>query len=183
MRRSSSRRRTPCRRTPTAPSPDSPHAGSSSSEDRPSSREPSRIELRSRFSQVIRLAGVDRYETAAAVSAWHFTAGASKVYIATGTKYLDALVAGPRAAADGAPLLLVGTDSVPEATAQELRRLGPSQIVIVGSSGVVSDALKAELNSYATGAVTRIAGRVAVFDRGSSGGNGIRHPGVRRHCR
>ena len=115
-------------------------------------------DLRSRYAQVIRLAGANRYETAAAVSAWHFGAGASTVYVATGEKYLDALVAGPRAAEEGAPLLLVGANAVPPATAQELRRLDPSHIVIVGSSGAVSEAVKTELADYATSGATRIAG-------------------------
>ena len=114
--------------------------------------------LRSRFPEVVRLAGANRYETAAAVSRWHFGGGASTVYVATGSDYLDALVAGPRAAAEGAPLLLVERDAVPPATAKELRRLDPGRIVLVGSSGVVSDAVKAELSGYASGSVTRVAG-------------------------
>lgn len=115
-------------------------------------------DLRSRFPEIVRLAGNDRYATAAAVSRWHFTHGASTVYIATGLNFLDALVAGPQAAAAHAPLLLVGTDTVPAATATELDRLNPERIVLVGSSGVVSDSVKAELSTYADGGVTRVAG-------------------------
>ncbi|MEA3511658.1 MAG: cell wall-binding repeat-containing protein, partial [Actinomycetota bacterium] len=111
-----------------------------------------------RFSEVIRLAGSDRYATAAAVSKWHFTNGASTVYVATGLKFLDALIAGPRAAAENAPLLLVNSTAVPPATATELGRLSPDRIVLIGSAGVVSDGVKAELSRYAPGGVTRIAG-------------------------
>jgi putative cell wall-binding protein len=115
-------------------------------------------DLKSRFPEVIRLAGDDRYETAAAVSRWHFTGGASTVYVATGLKFLDALVAGPSAAAENAPLLLVASSTVPPATASELQRLSPDRIVLVGSSGVVSDTVKAELATFAPSGVTRIAG-------------------------
>jgi putative cell wall-binding protein len=115
-------------------------------------------DLRSRFPEVVRLAGNDRYATAAAVSKWHFTGGASTVYVATGLNYLDALVAGPRAAAENAPLLLVNSTTVPAATAAELSRLNPDRIMLVGSAGVVSDDVKAKLTSYATSGVTRIAG-------------------------
>ena len=114
--------------------------------------------LRTRFSEVVRLAGNNRYETAAAVSRWHFTAGSSTVYVATGAGYLDALVAGPLAAAASAPLLLVESNRVPPATAKELQRLGPIKIVLMGSSGVVSDTVKAALSNYASGGVTRVAG-------------------------
>ncbi|MEA3502856.1 MAG: cell wall-binding repeat-containing protein [Actinomycetota bacterium] len=115
-------------------------------------------DLRARFPEVVRLSGPDRYATAAAVSRWHFTDGASTVYVATGLNYLDATVAGPPAATDNAPLLLVTSNGVPAATADELRRLGPDRIVLVGSSGVVSDAVEAKLAGYASSGVTRIAG-------------------------
>jgi len=114
--------------------------------------------LRSRFAEVIRLAGSDRYATAAAISRWHFAGGASIVFVATGEKYLDALVAGPRAAAEGAPLLLVEAGSVPQATKEELRRLAPDHIIVVGSSAVVGDAVADQLAQYAAEGVTRIAG-------------------------
>ncbi len=115
-------------------------------------------ELKSRFPEVIRLDGRDRYETAAAISQWYFSAGASTAFVVTGLNYLDAMVAGPRAATENAPLLLVTKDNVPDATGAELRRLGPERIVIVGSSGVVSDAVMSELATFATGEVTRISG-------------------------
>jgi putative cell wall-binding protein len=115
-------------------------------------------DLRSRFPEVVRLAGSDRYATAAAVSKWHFTGGATTVYVATGSNYLDALVAGPRAAAESAPLLLVTSNTVPTATAAELDRLKPDRIVLVGSAGVVSDDVKAELAGYAANGTNRIAG-------------------------
>ena len=114
--------------------------------------------LAAQYPEVIRLAGPDRYETAAAISAWHFVDGASTVYVATGVKYLDAMVAGPRAAAEDAPLLLVTRDSVPGATAKELQRLAPDRIVIVGSSGIVGDGVAKELARYTSGGVSRIAG-------------------------
>ncbi len=115
-------------------------------------------DLQSRFPEVVRLAGNDRYATAAAVSKWHFANGASTVYVATGLNYLDALVAGPRAAAEDAPLLLVTSNAVPGATAAELDRLSPDRIVLVGSSGVVRDAVEQELAKHAAAGVTRISG-------------------------
>ncbi len=134
-------------------------------------------DLRSRYPEVIRLAGSDRYATAAAVSKWHFTDGASTVYIATGLNYLDALVAGPRAAAENAPLLLVTSTTVPDATATELNRLKPDRIVLVGSAGVVGDNVKTELSRFAADGVTRIAGSsrysTAAAIAAQSSGNGV----------
>jgi putative cell wall-binding protein len=115
--------------------------------------------LAARFPSVVRLSGPNRFATAVAVSRWHFTdaTAVDTVYIATGRNYLDALVAGPAATSDNSPVLLVERDEVPSSTLNEVERLAPSRIVIVGSAGVVSEAVVATLGS--TGAtVERIAG-------------------------
>jgi len=115
-------------------------------------------EIATLTTEVVRLGGIDRYDTAAIVSAWAFPSGSDVAYVATGTGFRDALVAGPRAAADGAPILLVEEDSVPDVTRDELVRLGVDRIVIMGSSGVVGTAVEADLAVYAAGGVSRIAG-------------------------
>ena len=107
--------------------------------------------------RVTRLAGSDRYATAAAVSASVFAAGAPIVYIATGATFPDALAAGAAAARVRAPILLVAGNALPAATAAELVRLGPDKIVVMGGTSVVSDAVVHQLRPYAT-TVVRIAG-------------------------
>ncbi len=105
-----------------------------------------------------RLAGGDRYASAAAVSASTFGPGVPIVYVATGSSFPDALAGGPAARVGGGPLLLTGKGSVPAATAAELSRLRPGRIVVLGGTGVVSDAVVSQLNGYTTGGVTRVAG-------------------------
>ncbi len=97
---------------------------------------------------VTRLAGADRYSTAAAISAASFAQYVPVVYIATGTNFPDALAGAPVAGAVGGPLLLVTRDTIPAATAAELTRLAPASIVVLGSTGVVSDAVAAALYGY-----------------------------------
>jgi type VII secretion-associated serine protease mycosin len=104
---------------------------------------------------VTRVAGADRYATAAGISRAAF-ASASTVYVATGENYPDALAAGAVAAARGAPLLLVRAGAVPNPTLAELQRLGPDRIVIVGSTGSVGTGVAATLAEF--GAVTRVSG-------------------------
>ena len=87
---------------------------------------------------VTRSSGPERYDTAAALSKATFPNGAAIVYLTTGTNYPDALSAAAVAGGHG-PVLLTRTDSVPAATVAELRRLGPSRIVVVGGSRAVSD--------------------------------------------
>ncbi|WP_022891191.1 cell wall-binding repeat-containing protein [Agromyces subbeticus] len=84
-----------------------------------------------------RLEGVDRYATAVAISEASYPGGAPVVYIASGTEFADALAAAPAAAHKGGPMLLTAADVLPEATAAEIRRLAPQQIVVVGGDGAV----------------------------------------------
>ncbi len=106
---------------------------------------------------VTRLAGTDRYATAAAVSKAYVSPGVGTVFVATGANFPDALAGAAAAGAMGAPILLVAQGSVPTATATELTRLHPAKIVILGSTGVVSAAVASALGQYAA-SVTRLAG-------------------------
>ena len=106
---------------------------------------------------VTRVAGPDRYATAAAVSASAFAAGASVAYVATGVTFPDALAAGAAAAGAGAPILLVEPNALPGATAAELARLTLDQIVVMGGTGIVSDAVLNQLKAYAP-TVRRVSG-------------------------
>lgn len=106
---------------------------------------------------VTRLAGADRYATAAAISAATFDKGVDAVYIATGLDFPDAVSAGAAAAHLGGPLLLVKKDVIPTATSRELNRLKPKQIIVVGGEAVIYTDVEAELGDYAP-IVTRHAG-------------------------
>ncbi|WP_146084580.1 MULTISPECIES: cell wall-binding repeat-containing protein [unclassified Rathayibacter] len=108
---------------------------------------------------VTRLAGTDRQGTAVEISKATFaTPGVPVVYIATGANFPDALSAGPAAAKQGGPLLLVDRDSVSQVVRDELTRLKPQRIVVVGSDLSVSDALATDLGQYANGRVFRLGG-------------------------
>jgi putative cell wall-binding protein len=106
--------------------------------------------------QVVRIAGSNRYETAASISENTFRSGADVVHVASGTSFADALAGGPAAAVADGPVLLVDHDSVPEATAAELGRLAPDRIVVLGGEAAVSSATAQQLRSFAP--VTRRAG-------------------------
>lgn len=100
-----------------------------------------------------RLAGANRFETAAAISQARFPT-ADTVYIATGSNFPDALAGAPVAALDQAPILLVTQNSIPAATQAELNRLNPTDTIVLGGTAVISDAVAASL----PGSVTRLAG-------------------------
>ena len=100
----------------------------------------------------VRMAGNDRFQTAAQISADVYPSGASTVFVAAGTNFADGLAAAPAAAQASAPLLLVQTDVVPSSTAAELQRLAPTRVVIVGGTRVVSEAVEQRLRELAPSA-------------------------------
>ena len=103
------------------------------------------------ISIVGRLAGPDRFSTAAAVSVATFGPGVPVVYIANAYNFPDALAGAAAAGTAVGPVLLAApTGPLHPATAAELARLKPGRIVVLGSAGVVSDAVHASLGAYLT---------------------------------
>ncbi len=105
--------------------------------------------LRSSNLATTRLAGANRYETAVAISKHSFPTGAPIVFVATGSGFADALAGGPAAAALGGPVLLTSSGSVPKAVSDEIARLSPDTIVVLGGTGVVSKAVYKQLSGMA----------------------------------
>ena len=105
-----------------------------------------------------RISGVDRYATSAQTSAANFSPGVSVVYVGSGQAFPDALSGASAAAKQGGPVLLVQNGLLPMSTAQELARLRPGRIVLLGSTGAVDTPVMNLLQGYTTGTVTRLAG-------------------------
>lgn len=106
-------------------------------------------------SDVVRLAGPDRFATAAAVAA-RFPTGVETVYVASGATFPDALAGAALAGREGAPILLALPDRVPDATLAALERLDPERVVVLGGPPTLSEAVADQLSPY--GQVSRIAG-------------------------
>ena len=107
---------------------------------------------------VERLAGPDRFSTSAAISAVSFDPGVSVAYIANGYNFPDALSAAPVAGKDKAPVLLVSADGIPAPVVDELKRLKPGRIVVLGGVNAISNAVETTLKNLTAGNVTRTAG-------------------------
>ena len=103
-----------------------------------------------------RLAGSNRYDTSAVISQSGFAPGVPVAYVASGLGFPDALGAAPAASQLGGPLLLTDTTTLPPSVDQELRRLQPGRIVVVGGTPSVDDSVVAQLNAIAP--TTRVAG-------------------------
>ncbi|AXH95332.1 cell wall-binding repeat-containing protein [Ornithinimicrobium avium] len=102
--------------------------------------------------EVTRIAGLDRYATAARVSE-QFAPGVRTVYVASGRNFPDALAAAARAGSLGGPVLLVRPDSVPAATRVALQRLDPRTVVVAGGTTAVSAGVESTLRGLVPDAV------------------------------
>lgn len=109
---------------------------------------------------VDRVSGGDRFATSIAVSqaAYPSPATASTVFIADGLSFADALSAGPAAASNHGPLLLTAPGYLPDPVKQEIQRLRPSTIVVVGGVNVVSVDVENELKTLAASVVREAGG-------------------------
>jgi putative cell wall-binding protein/uncharacterized protein YkwD len=96
-------------------------------------------------SSVTRLGGADRYATAVAIAEATYSAGET-LYIANGQNFPDALAGAPL----GGPLLLVPDgDTVPQEVLDEVTRLAPPSMVVLGGPLGVSDGADAALHAAA----------------------------------
>jgi putative cell wall-binding protein/streptogramin lyase len=108
-------------------------------------------------SEVERVAGQNRYETAVALVERAFGgASGDTLYVATGEAFPDALSGAAAAAANGQALLLTPSNSVPEEVSGAIRALQPSRIALLGGTGALSASVETQLDDIAP--VTRLAG-------------------------
>jgi putative cell wall-binding protein len=108
--------------------------------------------------QVNQLAGTDRYSTAVAISEAGWPDGANTVFIVNGQGFADALSAGAAAAFIDAPMLLVPRDDIPQGVADELTRLQPQSIYVIGGQSAVSESVYGRLLSYTSNTLQRLPG-------------------------
>ncbi|MCU1381003.1 MAG: glycoside hydrolase, family 43 [Acidimicrobiales bacterium] len=106
--------------------------------------------------RVLRLAGTDRFDTAARLSAAAFGTGVPVAFLAQGHSFSDALAAGAAAGRLEGPVLLVERNRVPAVVAKELARLRPARIVLVGGESAIGQPVA---DSVRHGDVDRVGGR------------------------
>jgi putative cell wall-binding protein len=102
--------------------------------------------------------GSDRYATAVAISRAAFAPGVTAAFVATGASFPDALAAGPAAIATRGPVLLTRPGELPAATRDELARLAPGTIYLLGGTRAVSESVRAAIAQATGRPVVRLAG-------------------------
>ena len=90
-----------------------------------------------------RIAGNNRYETAALASRAAYPNGAPVCYVVSGETFPDALAAG---SFNDGPILLTQSTRLPKPTADEVRRLRVKRVVVLGGTAAVSQSVVEELD-------------------------------------
>lgn len=119
------------------------------------------IVLEARAIDIDRIAGDDRFATAAAVATDGLHNDESVGYVVVnGLGFADAIAAGPLATRLGARILLTRRDDLPPVVREALAEHPPLSVTTVGGEGVISSLVEAELNT-----LTRPYQRISGTDR------------------
>ncbi|SHF76377.1 carboxypeptidase regulatory-like domain-containing protein [Ornithinibacillus halophilus] len=102
-------------------------------------------ELEAEGLNIRRIAGENRYATAALIAEEVAPDGIEQAIVANGRDFPDALSAATHAAKAGMPILLTRPDSLPEETASVVETLGVTETIIVGGYEVVTEEVAAQL--------------------------------------
>lgn len=105
-----------------------------------------------------KLAGNTEYDTAVSVSKKGWPNGSKKVIIVNGDIIADGISATPLAATYDAPLLIVKKDTLPKVIDEELKRLSPEEIIIVGGTNTINDSVCNSIASSTKAKMSRIWG-------------------------
>ena len=116
------------------------------------------VEAKAKEVQVQSIIGNNRYETAVLLSKSQFDS-ANTVVIANGSSLADGLTVTPLAAYKKAPILLTEVNRLPAETKAEISRLGATNAIIVGGTGVVSTNVAKELYSLGIVNIQRLGGK------------------------
>jgi putative cell wall-binding protein len=107
--------------------------------------------------EIIRVAGADRYGTAADAATDAYPDGSANVVLASGERFPDALAGGGLAGSLDAPILLTMQNTLPAATIAALDELDAENVTILGGTEAVSPAVATALTG-AGYSVDRVAG-------------------------
>ncbi|HWQ43853.1 MAG TPA: cell wall-binding repeat-containing protein [Desulfosporosinus sp.] len=110
------------------------------------------------FNNIDRIGGYDRYDTNTLIAQKLVAPKNTPIVIASGESFPDALSISSIASSYGYPILLTAKDSLSPGIKSYISSVQPSQVYIVGGTGVVSDAVQTSIKALTPATITRLAG-------------------------
>lgn len=108
--------------------------------------------------RVSRVYGSNRALTSVQVSKNAYPMAPVQVVLARQDAFADALAGAPLAYAVQGPILLTARDSLPTAVANEIKRLKPGRVIVLGGTGAVSDGVVRSVKALRSGLVVERVG-------------------------
>lgn len=97
------------------------------------------------FRNIVRIIGLDRYDTSYKIARSLNDKTVSTVVISSGEHYADALSISSFAANNGWPILLTSQDTLPARIRNYIDETKPAKVYITGGTGVISDHVQSEI--------------------------------------
>lgn len=106
-----------------------------------------------------RIYGKDRIETSIKISKSGWKNGSDYVFIVQGYDFADALTVAPFAKKLNGPIILSGKERLKQETVDEITRLNPKKIFILGGEKVISNEVEVQLKNINVNNIERIYGQ------------------------
>jgi len=129
-------------------------------------------QLRAAGLPVIRLAGADRYSTSTTV-AGQVNPLPTKIFLASGVSFPDAVVAGAVAGSQSAPIILVAPTEVPPPAQAYLTTNPMAARTVIGGTAVISEAVALQTGADRVSGADRYSTSVAIANKFFPGSNRI----------
>lgn len=105
-----------------------------------------------------KLYGATEYDTTVAVSKKGWPNGSNKVVVVNGDIIADGIAATPLASTYDAPILIVKKDTLPQVINEELKRLNPEEVIVIGGTSTINDSVYNSIASSTNAKMSRIWG-------------------------
>lgn len=99
------------------------------------------------FNNIVRIAGIDRYDTSLQIACSLNNGNESTLVIASGEQFPDALSISGFAANKGWPILLSPHDALPQSVKDYMLAKDPIQVYITGGAAAISDSIESDIKS------------------------------------
>ncbi|MGH4118052.1 cell wall-binding repeat-containing protein [Clostridium sp.] len=99
------------------------------------------------FKNIIRLGGIDRFDTNKKIIDQLASSKGTPIIIANGYDFADALSVSSIAAIKGYPIFMSNTKSIPESIKSKISELQPSKVYILGGIGALTEDIKDQVKS------------------------------------